>query len=201
MCFITYIYRQGNWGSLTCLIVNGRAGIKTLIKLKLSPFPSTTLVHWCSCCLSTSVEKVQERGVVLNGDRCCLPMECLKVDWRTFDCTVTGVMGCCWIWGVGTMDIKCSTVLLTVQWKIVPLEMLVVPLLIDKGLGDSETSLPTFSEVIKGAMAVLVVIFYNFHLYASYNVGKPNPYFPSKTTLFFFRCFVYMPLVTLITIY
>lgn len=59
--------------------------------------------------------------------------------------------------------------------------MPVVPLLRDEGPSDSEMSLLTSPEVMKGAGAVLVVIFYSFHLCASYRVEKPHPHFPSKT--------------------
>lgn len=81
---------------------------------------------------------------------------------------VTGVMGRCWIWGVGT-GYQMSHSALDSTIKNVPLEMPIVPFLRDKGLGHSETSLLT-SEVIKRAMAVPVVTFHSFHLYASYKV-------------------------------
>lgn len=71
--------------------------------------------------------------------------------------------------------------------KTVPLEMPVVPFLRDKGLGHSEASLLT-SEVIKRAMPVVCYL------------QSTNPH-PSLSKLFLIRSFVYMPFITLSTIY
>lgn len=51
----------------------------------------------------------------------------------------------------------------------------------DQGLGDSEMSLATSSEVVEGGCGGFVAIFCSLCSHASYSVEKPSPHFLSKT--------------------